>query len=159
MDRRFSECVSDLSRIAWDNYNSRSTNIYIYIYYIYARACFTGRLSSFHGPRPRLVSPRSSSSSHRRRRMKVERPWRRERGVNPHERYHRNGTARVVMCSDRLLERPTTPVPTRRDPVQPFGNSISSPVPIPMCDLSRLIPLIAFHLASRVLRISKNIKI
>lgn len=104
IDVRFSECP-----VAWDNYNTRSTNIY-------ARACFTGRLSSFHGPRPRLVSPRSGGSSssnsnssrrrRRRRRMKVERPRRRKRGVNPHERYHRNGTARVVMQSLLVGDQP-----------------------------------------------------
>lgn len=56
-----------------------------------------------------LVSPRSgssNSSSSRRRRMKVERPRRRKRGVNPHERYHRNGTARVVMQSLLVGDQP-----------------------------------------------------
>lgn len=106
--------------------------------YIYARACFTGRLSSFHGPRPRLVSPRratmaaaaaaAAAATAAPRRMKVERR-RRERGVNPHERYHRNGTARVVMCSHR--RRPTTPVPAgRARSIQPFDSIIPTPDPI-----------------------------
>ena len=88
--------------------------------YMRARAS-RRRLSSFHGPRPRLVSPRSgggegsssssssSSSSDSNSQPpplsdESRAPATRKRGVNPHERYHRNGTARVVTCSHRLPE-------------------------------------------------------